>query len=108
MKKTPAHISILELLKISLAHKDILETTLADTAVPNNLDLMLKDKGMGEYCLSQLPISPRSHGQPSTSRKKSSQPIKLFDGMFIQAGTVVDEIEDKDVLNWLYKDNEDT
>lgn len=28
--------------------------------------------------------------------------------MFIQAGTLVDEIDDKDVLIWLYKDYGDT
>lgn len=55
-----------------------------------------------------MPISPRSHRQPSTSKQKSIQPIKIFVGAFIQVGTLVDEIEDKDVLNWLYKDEEET
>lgn len=59
---------------------------------------------MGEYSfespnLSNLSISPRSHGQPSTLRQQSSQPIKKFDDMFIQAGTLEDEIEDRDVSN---------
>lgn len=55
-----------------------------------------------------MPNSPKYHGQPSTSKQKSSQPIKMFDGMFIQEGTLADETEDRDVLNWLYKDEEDT
>lgn len=35
LQKTPAQISILELLKISPTHKDILEQALVDTIVPN-------------------------------------------------------------------------
>lgn len=75
--------------------------------------MKIKDQGMGEYsfeslCLSKLPTSPRSHGQPSTSRHKATQPIKKFDGKFIQVGTLTEELEDKDILNWLYKDEEET
>lgn len=39
LKKEPTQISILELVNISLAHKDILEKALVDTIVPNNLDV---------------------------------------------------------------------
>lgn len=39
LQKTLAHISILELLKISLVHKDILEGALIDTTVANDLDI---------------------------------------------------------------------
>lgn len=37
--KTPALISILELLRISPAHKDVLDKTLRDTAVPTDLNM---------------------------------------------------------------------
>lgn len=75
--------------------------------------MKIKDQGMGEYsfeslCLSKLSTSPKSHGQPSTSRHKVAQPINKFDGKFIQVGTVTEESEDKDILNWLYKDEEET
>lgn len=39
LQKTLAQISILELLKISPTHKDILEQALTDTTIPNNLDI---------------------------------------------------------------------
>lgn len=32
----------------------------------------------------------------------------MFYGAFIQVGILADETEDKDVLNWLYKDEEET
>lgn len=75
--------------------------------------MKIKDQGMGEYsfkplCLSKLLTFPRSHGQPSTSRHKAAQPIINFDGKFIQVGTLAKETEDKDILNWLYKDEEET
>lgn len=38
LKKTPAQISILELLCLSPSHKDILEKALLETQVPTNLD----------------------------------------------------------------------
>lgn len=39
LHKIPTQISILELLKISPAHKDIQERALVGTTVPNNLDI---------------------------------------------------------------------
>lgn len=69
---------------------------------------------MGEYsfehylCLSKLLVSPRSHGQPSISKQQYSYPIKLFDGAFVKEVTLVDESDDKDILNQLYKDEEET
>jgi hypothetical protein len=83
-----------------------------------NLDkkMQIKDKGVGEYslCLSKLPISPKSHGQPTLSTQKvasastsgPSEPITKFDGLFIKVNTSAEEVEDRDVLNWLYKDDE--
>lgn len=38
LRKTPAQISILELLKLSSKHKDILEQVLLETNVPQDLD----------------------------------------------------------------------
>jgi hypothetical protein len=34
-------------------------------------------------------------------------PIKNFDGQFIKANTTKEEAEDKDILGWLYKDEDD-
>lgn len=57
--------------------------------------------------ISQLPPSPKSYGKPSNPKQ---QPIvkhlPIFDGAFVSVGTFLDEIEDKDVLQWLYKDEE--
>jgi hypothetical protein len=39
LKKNPALISILELLKLSIAHKEILEKALAETSMPNNINI---------------------------------------------------------------------
>ena len=39
LRKTPAQISILELLKISPIHKNILEEALVNTSVDTNLDV---------------------------------------------------------------------
>lgn len=66
--------------------------------------MKIKDQGMGGYsfeplCLSKLPTSPRSHEQPSTSRHQEAQPIKNFNGKFIQIETLAEESEDKDILN---------
>jgi hypothetical protein len=83
-----------------------------------NIKLQLKDKGVGEYslCISNLPISRRSHGQPTLSKQKfaiastlqSYVPITMFDGRFIKANTSVEEAEDRDILNWLYKDEDES
>lgn len=85
-----------------------------------NLDtkLKFKDKGVGEYSLSlsSLPPSPRSHGQPTLSNQKiattsTSQyfvPITKFDGQFIKANTIEEEAEDRDILSWLYKDEDES
>lgn len=74
--------------------------------------MKIKKQGMGEYsfeplCLSKLPTSPRFHGQPSTSRHQVVQPIKNFDGKFILMGTLAIESDSKDILSWLYKDEEE-
>lgn len=67
---------------------------------------------MGEYsfelspCLSPLPVSPKYHGQLSTSKQKYLHPIKLVGGTFVQVGTLANETKDKDVLNWFDKDEE--
>jgi hypothetical protein len=83
-----------------------------------NLDkkMQIKDKGIGEYslCLSKLPLSPRSHGQPTLSTQKvasastssPSEPITKFDRLFIKVNTSAEEAEDRDILNFLYKDDE--
>jgi hypothetical protein len=49
-------------------------------------------------------LSPKSYGQPSTSAQLSPQPITLFGGRFIKASTQAREVDDKDILNWLYKE----
>lgn len=58
--------------------------------------MKIKDQDVGEYsfeplCLSKLPTSPRSYGQPSTSRHQETQPIINFDSKFIQMGTLAEE-----------------
>lgn len=75
---------------------------------------------MGEYslCFSNLPISPRSHGQPTISKQQvvaastlgaqSLVPITMFDGKFIKANTQEDEAEDRYILKWLYKDEDES
>lgn len=76
--------------------------------------IQLKDKVIRKYffehslCLSKLPIFPKSYGQPTTSKEQSSQPIKIFDGAFIKVGTLVDENDDKDILQWIYKDEQES
>lgn len=60
--------------------------------------MKLKDQGMGEYsfeplCLSKLPTSPKSYGQPYASTHQATQPITKFDGKFIQLGTLANELE---------------
>lgn len=74
--------------------------------------MKIKEQGMGEYsfepmCLTNLPASPKSHGQPSASTHQATQPITKFDGKFIQLGTVAHESEEKDIISWLYKDEEE-
>lgn len=74
--------------------------------------MKIKEKGMGEYyleplCLANLPASPKSHGLPTTSTHQATQPITKFDGKFIQLGTLAHESEEKDILSWLYKDEEE-
>lgn len=74
--------------------------------------MKIKEQGMGEYslepmCLANLPISPRSHGLPTASRHQATQPITKFDGTFIQLDTLAHESEEKDILSWLYKDEEE-
>lgn len=32
--------------------------------------------------------------------------LPIFDGAFVSVGTLSEEIEDKDVLQWLYRDEE--
>lgn len=69
--------------------------------------MQLIDQGNGEYSISQLLLSPKSYGKPSKSKQ---QPIvrhlPIFDGAFVSVGTLSEEIEDKDVLQWLYKDEQ--
>lgn len=56
-----------------------------------------------------MPVSPKSYGRPSnTTPTIKQEPIKKFDGKFIKARTLAEEMEDKDILNWLYKDEEET
>lgn len=68
---------------------------------------------MGEYsieqslCLSHLPTL-KSYGKISTSMQVSSKQIKIFDGQFIKGNTQVEESEDKAILNWLYRDEEES
>lgn len=54
--------------------------------------MQLRDRGNGEYSLSQLPLSPKSYGKPSISKQ---QPIvkhlPIFDGAFVSAGTLLEE-----------------
>lgn len=74
--------------------------------------MKIREQGMGEYslepmCLAKLPTSPRSHGLPTTSTHQVTQPITKFDGTFIQLGTLAHESEEKDILSWLYKDEEE-
>lgn len=56
LQKIPAQISILKLLKISPAHKDILEKALVDTTVPTNLEFCQFQAMVGHltvpHCLS--------------------------------------------------------
>lgn len=56
LQKIPAQISILELLKISPAHKEILEQALVATTVPNNLEFFQFQAMVGHltapHCLS--------------------------------------------------------
>lgn len=67
--------------------------------------MQLKDKGSVEYSLIDLPISPRSYGKPSSSKPQPIlELIKIIDGSFVKAGTLAEETDDKDVLQWLYKD----
>lgn len=66
-----------------------------------------RDRGNEEYSISQLPLSPKSFGKPSNSKQKPIvKHLPIFDGAFISARTLSEETEDKDVLQWLYKDEE--
>lgn len=74
--------------------------------------MKIKEQGMGEYslepmCLTSLPTSPRSHGLPIASTHQATQPITMFDGTFIQLGTLAHESEEKDILSLLYKEEEE-
>ena len=56
-----------------------------------------------------MPLSPKSYGKPSNTIPTIKQePIKKFDRKFIKARTLTEEMEDRDILNWLYKDEEET
>lgn len=69
----------------------------------------MKHKGMGEYSLQSMPLSPKSYGKLTSSQSQTPQKaLQIFDGAFVRAGTLSEEIEDKDILNWLYKDEEET
>lgn len=56
LQKIPTQISILELLKISPSHKEVLEQALVATMVPNNLDVCQFQAMLGHltvpHCLS--------------------------------------------------------
>lgn len=69
--------------------------------------MQLRDRGNGEYSISQLPLCPKCFGKPSNSKQ---QPIvkhlPIFDGAFVSIVTLSEETKDKDVLQWLYKDEE--
>lgn len=67
--------------------------------------IQLRDRGNEEYSISQLPLSPKSLGKPLSSKQQSTlKHLPIFDGAFISVGTLSEETEDKDVLQWLYKD----
>lgn len=68
--------------------------------------LKLNDEGMGKY---SLPLSPKSYGKPTNTQPRiSHKSVKMFDGAFARDGTLSEETEDKDILNWLYKDENET
>ena len=50
--------------------------------------------------------SLQTYGKPSTTTQKSAQSTTALDGRFVKAGSLDEESEDKDILNWLYKDEE--
>jgi len=89
----------------SSSHVD--PATLASSSRASQLRLQLKDNGSGEYmasrslCLAQLPLSHRSHGR-SILRTPNAE--KITKGPFIKWGSLEDESEEKDILQWLYKD----
>jgi len=67
--------------------------------------------GVGEYSIkhslniAKMPLSPRSFGQPKHFPKPSAPPTTPF----VKWGTLSNEIEERDILQWLYtKEEENT
>lgn len=99
-----------------------------DTRVPHNRELVyptkevqaklwetfeeklkLNEEGMGKYSLNNFPLSPKSYGKPTDIQSQTSSKSKhMFKGTFVSAGALEEENEDKDILGWLYKDEDKT
>jgi len=81
--------------------------TLASSSRAPQPKLQLKDKGLGEYTVSQslylaqLSLFPRSYGRPILKTLAIEKPTK---GPFVKWGNLEDESDEKDILQWLYKD----
>jgi len=75
--------------------------TLASSSRASQPKLQLKDKGLGEYaisqslCLAQLPLSPRSYKRPILKAPKEERTTK---GPFVKWGSLEDESDEKDIL----------
>lgn len=91
----------------SSSNTQTIEKSFASILSSMEKQIKLRDRGNGEYSISQLPLSPKSYGKPSNSKQ---QPIvkhlPIFDGAFVSVGTLSEETEDKNVLQGLYKDEE--
>lgn len=71
--------------------------------------LRLNDERMGKYSLQNFLLSPKSYGKPTDIQSNASQKSKhMFKGTFVSVGTLEQENEDKDILGWLYKDEDKT
>ena len=73
-------------------------------------NLKMMSLGMGEYTLdsiSALPVSPRSYGKPSTTKKPFSSAMILF-GTFMQSSVPLEaEKEEQAIKDQIYREEED-
>lgn len=59
--------------------------------------------------MHNFPLSAKSCGKPTNIQSKTSERSKdMFNETFVRAGTLDEETKDKDILGWLYKDENES
>ena len=85
----------------------------ASTSKSNESKIKIRDHGLGEYsisqalCIGKLPLSPHTYGKPQmTETTSNTTTIVCKPTVFKKWGALYDEMEDEDLLRWLYKDED--